>query len=186
MQTSLRTFFQLDYPDYEILFCVADADDSAIPVIRKLMAEFTHIPSRLHIGAASAGANPKVNNLIPVYDRALHDRILISDSNVRVPPCYLRRMVSVMANDVGIVTAVVAGMEPSHWGGRLEAVYLNTFVARWMQIAYAIGHPCVMGKTMLFRRSVLDRFGGLKTLSRYVAEDYMAGQAMLRLVFAPK
>ena len=146
-----------------------------------LMREFSQVPARLHIGAAPAGPNPKVCNLIPGYELARHDLILISDSNVRVWPGYLSALSHCVREDVGVVTAVVAGIHGRGLGGRLEAAYLNTCVARWMWIAYAIGYPCVIGKTMLFRRSVMNRFGGLRNLAKYVAEDYMAGQAMHRL-----
>jgi ceramide glucosyltransferase len=60
-------------------------------------------------------------------------------------------------------------------------VYLNTFYARWMMLAAAIGRPCVVGKSMLFKRSTAERFGGLKFLSRYLAEDYQAGEAIRKL-----
>ncbi len=181
MEESLRTFFQQDYPDFEIVFCVADTTDPTIRLIIALMREFPRVATRLHVGEAIAGANPKVCNMIPAYEIARHDLLLISDSNVRVWPTYLRELAACMNEDVGVVTAVVAGREGRGLGGRLEAAYLNTCVARWMWMAYAIGYPCVIGKTMLFRRSVMNRFGGLRNLAKYVAEDYMAGQAMHRL-----
>lgn len=183
IEGSLRTFFELDYPEFELIFCVAEPEDPVVRVVGKLVREYPRVCARIHIGAADKGPNPKVNNLIPGYELARHDHILISDSNVRVWPEYLHRVQEAMGSGVGVVTAVVAGRDGLGIGGNLEAVYLNTFVARWMHLAHAVGYPCVIGKTMFFRRSVLERVGGLKSFARYVAEDHMAGQAMRRLGF---
>lgn len=181
MEQSLRTFFEQDYPEFEIIFCVADPLDPTIRLVMGLMREYAHVPVRLHVGEAHAGPNPKVNNLIPGYEIARFDLALISDSNVRVWPTYLKALAACLDDQVGVVTAVVAGRDAKGLGGKLEAAYLNTSVARWMWIAHAIKHPCVIGKTMLFRRSTMNRFGGLRGLARYVAEDYTTGQAMNRL-----
>ncbi|MBI3543663.1 MAG: glycosyltransferase, partial [Deltaproteobacteria bacterium] len=110
-----------------------------------------------------------------------HDLVLISDSNVRVESDYLRRVVAHLDNDVGMVTAVVAGADAESTGGRLEATYLNTFYARWMFLAEKAGNTCVVGKSMLFSRKVAARFGGIRALGRYLAEDYMAGVAMRKI-----
>ena len=107
--------------------------------------------------------------------------ILISDSNVRVQAGYLRRKVVFLKPGIGVVTAAVAGHAPLGWGGRLEATYLNTFYARGLSLAFASGNPCVIGKSMLFRRSVAARFGGLKALADYLAEDYALGEEMRKL-----
>ena len=110
-----------------------------------------------------------------------HDWVLISDSNVRVNPDYLKRLVAHLSPGVGMVTAVIAGQDASGVGGNLEATYLNTFYARGMNIAAGFGRVCVVGKSMLFQRSTAKRFGGMRTLGCYLAEDYMAGEAMRRL-----
>lgn len=178
---NLESFFRLDYPEFELLFSVADAYDPAGRIVMDLMERYPTVNAELVVGAVDVGTNPKINNLIRTYDRATHDWILISDSNVRVDPDYLKRLVAEIENCTGIVTSVVAGRSPEGLGGQLEATYLNTFYARAMLLASSAGHPCVIGKSMLFRKSAAERFGGLKNLSRYLAEDYMAGQAMLKL-----
>ncbi len=180
-EANIRSFFLLDYPCFEILFSVSHADDPAIEVVKTVMAEFPDVKARLIVGSVTVGPNPKVNNLVISYDEASYDCLLISDSNVRVEPDYLRRIVPLLRSDVGIVTSIVAGHNPQGLGGVLEATYLNSFYARWMHLTNAAGHPCVVGKSMLFRRSTLDRIGGIRVLGRYVAEDYMAGKAVQRL-----
>lgn len=133
------------------------------------------------MGSVQLGSNPKINNLALSYAHAVNDWILISDSNVRVKPNYLKNLVAHVSAGTGIVTAVIAGTEASGLGGRLEATYLNSFYARWMRVAAQFRRPCVVGKTMLFRRSMFARFGGIKVLGLYLAEDYMAGEAAQQL-----
>ncbi len=181
LEKNLESFFQLDYPRYEILFSVMDGNDPAYETVQNLIKKYPQIPARIIIGAVNVGTNPKINNLIRSYEQAQYDWVLISDSNVRVNPRYLKNLVAHLDNDTGIVTSVVSGMSPLGAGGRLEATYLNSFYARGMVFASALGFPCVVGKSMLFRKSTADRFGGLKNLARYLAEDYMAGEAMKRL-----
>ncbi len=174
-------FFNLDYPCYELIYSVADSGDPVIPILEGLRKQYPICDARLIIGDEPIGPNPKVNNLVRSYAQAKYDLLLISDSNVRVDADYLKRIVPLHKTGVGVVTAVVAGAYPQGLGGRLEATYLNSFYARWMQISQAVGHSFVVGKQMLFRRTDMDRFGGIQNLGRYIAEDYMAGQAMRRL-----
>src|SRR6185437_12187382 len=89
LRENLETFFHLDYPEFEILFSVADPDDPAAQIVRDLIALHPEIKAELIVGQVEVGANPKVNNLVFSYGRARHDWVLISDSNVRVPPDYL-------------------------------------------------------------------------------------------------
>lgn len=182
LEANLESFFTQDYPGVEFIFSVADANDPATLVVRRLIERYPHVNARLLVHSANVGPNPKVNNLVGGYAAAANDLILVSDSNVRVPARYLRRVVETLDDPgVGIVTAAITAQAPEGLGGKLEAVYLNTFFARWMVAAGAMGFPTVLGKSMLFRRTTAERFGGIKNLARYLAEDYMAGVAMLLL-----
>ncbi len=181
LRQNLESFFRLSYPSYELIFSVAHSNDPAIKVVEHLQREYPHIHSWLVIGDVKAGPNPKVNNLIRSYELATHDLILISDSNVRVPVHYLTRLSEELAPGVGVVTSIVAGVAPHDFGGKLEAAYLNTFYARGMELAFATGNPCVVGKSMLFRKSVAASFGGIRALGCYLAEDYALGEEMRKL-----
>jgi len=181
LRENLEGFFNLDYPQYELIFSIADREDPAREIVESLIAQYPAARARLILGDVNVGPNPKVNNLIRSYERATHDWLLISDSNVRAAPDYLKRLVAHLDPSVGMVSAAVAGHDPEGWGGNLEAVYINTFYARMMAGAEAFVQPCVVGKCMLFRRSTADRFGGIRAMARYLAEDYMAGEAVLEL-----
>lgn len=181
LSQNLESFFHLDYPAYELLFSIADAKDPARSIVEDLMRRFPGINCRLFIGEEVVGINPKVNNIVRSFESAQNDLILISDSNIRVRANYLKRVAAHMDQSVGVVTAVVAGFAPSGLGGWLETIYLNTFYARGMNIAFHVGKPCVVGKSMLFRKSQALRFGGVRALGNYIAEDYILGEMMRKL-----
>ncbi len=176
LRDNLERFFRLDYPQYELLFSVADEADPACLIIRELMSLYPQVRAELILGDIDCGPNPKINNLVKGYDRASFDWILISDSNARVESDYLKRLVSYIESDVGMVTSAISGEYSANWPGHLESVILNSFYTRNLVSAYAIGQTIVIGKSMLFRKSIADQFGGLRALANYLAEDYIAGQ----------
>lgn len=178
---NLESFFNLDYPSYELLFSISSSDDPVITVVRDLFKRYPEVRAKLICELSEKGPNPKINNLLRAYQEAQSDLVLISDSNIRAKPDYLRNLIPDMAQSVGVITAVVAGTCPKGIGGWLEASYLNTFFNRWMFLSKQFGFPSVIGKSMLFRKSTLKRAGGLEVLGRYIAEDYMAGHAVLKL-----
>lgn len=190
LEENLRSYFTQDYPAFEIVFCVQDPADPAAPVAQALMEEFPSVSARIVVNASGESLNPKVGNLIVAAEAARHDLLLVSDSNTRVDPGFLRRLVPHFDGTVGVITAAVAGRGAASLGAHMEALYLNTFYTRWMFLTAAMGVPCVVGKCMLFSRSAAARFGGLANLSRYIAEDYMTGVAVkhlgLRTVLLPE
>ena len=174
---NLASLAAQDYPSYEILVAAEDARDPALEVARRVQDDFPDVRIGVHAGARPLGLNPKVNLLSALFDRARHDTVLISDSNVRVDPRYLREVAAEMSDPaVGLVTNIVVG-EGSGLGALLEALHLNSFVAAATSIArVAVGRACVIGKSMLLRRSDLARMGGLRQVRNVLAEDFLIGR----------
>ena len=151
LEENLRSFFQLDYPTYQLLFCVADADDPAIAVVQKLLAEFPDHDAQLVVGCPAFGLNPKVENLAAMDRYRKHDVILISDSNVRVRPSLPPRDGLLPGRAGGR-----AGDEPVRraWARRtparcMENLQLNGFIAGGVALASVLRVTCVVGKSML-------------------------------------
>jgi len=174
---NLASLARQAYPDFEILVGAEDAWDPALEVARRVRADFPGVRIGVHAGARALGLNPKVNLLSALFDRARHDTVLISDSNVRVGPDYLRETSAEMADPaVGLVTNIVVG-EGAGLGALLETLHLNSFVAAATSLArVAGGRACVIGKSMLLRRSDLDRLGGLREVRNVLAEDFVIGR----------
>ncbi|MDR3639296.1 MAG: ceramide glucosyltransferase [Isosphaeraceae bacterium] len=176
LEENLRSFFRLDYPVYQILFCVADDDDPAIPVVQQLLAEFPDQDARLIVGCPAFGLNPKVESLAAMYRYRRHDVILISDSNVRVRASYLRETACYLADPgVGLVSNIFAGVEESQIGAVLENLHLNGFIAGGVAAAGALGVTCVVGKSMLMPVRVLEAIGGFAAVRNLLAEDQVIG-----------
>lgn len=177
LEANLVTFFEQDHPAYELVFGVEGQDDPAIDVVRRLRARYPQVPVRLVVHEGRPGANPKVRNLLAMLPAAAHDRVLISDSNVAVPPHYLREMVGVLDEPgVGLATSLIAGTGDEGLGACLESLHLNGMVAAGIALPTAMGKACVIGKSMMFRRSVLDALGGLESLGHVLAEDFVMGK----------
>lgn len=183
LEENLERFFHLTYPRFELLFCVADENDPAKFLVERLIQKFPNVDAKILVGNSDSGWNPKIQNLIKGYQAARFDVVLISDSNVCIESDYLSRLIFHLDEEgVGLVTSlVIADSSSSSLVGKLEALLMNTYYTKWMLIAAAFSKPLVLGKSMLFRRSVFERFGGIEKLSVYLAEDYMSGFAIDKL-----
>lgn len=176
LEENLRSFFHLDYPVYQLIFGVADGDDPAIGVVRKLQEEYPGHDTTLVVGNPAFGLNPKVENLAAMDRHRRHDVILISDSNVRVRPSYLRETACYLAEPgVGLVSNLFAGVGESHAGAVMENLQLNGFIAGGVAGATVLRVTCVVGKSMLMPVSALEAIGGFAAVRNLLAEDQAIG-----------
>jgi ceramide glucosyltransferase len=171
---TLRSTFELDYPDYEILFCVASASDAVLPLVNDLIAENAGASARVLIGDERVSPNPKLNNVLKGWRTARHQWIIIADSNVLMPRDYIQRLFASWRTDTGLVASPPIGCRPHGIWAELECAFLNTYQARWQYVVDSFGYGFAQGKTMLWRRADLDRAGGIEALGKEVAEDAAA------------
>lgn len=174
LERCLASSFKLDWPAYEILFCVAKADDPAASLVRRLMAEHPEVQARLLVGEDLFSANPKLNNVVKGWRSARYDWIVMTDSNVLMPPDTIERMLARWDDRTGLVCSPPAGTEPENGGAFLESAWLDSFQARWQLFADATGFGFAQGKSMLFNRQLITRLGGFERLGEEVAEDAAA------------
>jgi ceramide glucosyltransferase len=170
-EATLRSTFALDWPDYEILFCVARADDPVVPLVRALIEAHPERAARLLIGEDRISANPKLNNVAKGWVAARHDWVVIADSNVAMPPDAIQRLTARWTADTGAVCSPPAGSRPETFWAEVECAFLNTYQARWQFLADAAGIGFAQGKAMLLRRDVVERRGGIAALGAELAED---------------
>ncbi len=182
LAANLESFFTQDYPALELVFGVEDPLDAALPVVAALSRRYPHVACRVVVHGGGRAINPKVRNLQGMVPRASHELLLVSDSNVRVPPHYVREMVEVLRADpeAGLVTSLFAGQGEDSLGSALENVQLNGFCAAGATLPTAAGEPAVIGKSLLFSRTVFERLGGFARVADVLAEDYVMGKMFQR------
>ena len=177
-EDNLRSFCRQDYGTYQIVFGVRDADDPAIAVVRRIISEFPERDIGLVIDDRQVGANQKVGNLVNMMAAAKHDILIVSDSDMRVAPDYIARMVAPFAApEVGTTTALYAGSARGGLASKLGALYINDWFFPSSLLAVALGElKYCFGATIAIRRPVLDAIGGFAALADYIADDYVLGR----------
>lgn len=167
---TLRAALRLD-GQYEILFCVADATDDVVPLVREAMWRTPNTPARLLIGDVAGYVNPKLRNMARGYAEARHPWVAFVDSNVLMPRDYLTRLFGAWTSGTGAVTAPAVGSRPRGFGASLECAFLNTYQARWQFAASAAGLGFAQGKCLFVRRDLFEGGGGINAFASEPAED---------------
>ena len=178
MESNLRTFFEQDYPAFEILFAVREPDDPAGAVVKKLQQEYPEIPARLLVTGESPYPNAKVHSLSVVLAAATNDLVVMSDSDTRVNPRLLATVAAEFQDvHLGVATCPYRAVPDSSLGSRLEALSMNTdFIAGILVARMIEGMRFAVGPTIVARRRVLLAMGGFERLKDYLAEDFVMGR----------
>ena len=176
---TFRSHCLQDYGSYEIVFGVSEADDPAVPSVRRLQQEFPEIPIQLVVCSQNLGANTKVSNLVQMLRVARHDVVIVNDSDIRVDREYLRRVVGPLENPgLGMVTCLYCGIANSSLGSKLESIGISTDFAAGVLVARLIegGVKFGLGSTLAFRKRDLEAVGGFELLVDHLADDYEIGK----------
>ncbi|PDT51461.1 ceramide glucosyltransferase [Sinorhizobium sp. NG07B] len=171
---TLESAFRLDWPEYEVIFCVADAKDPLIPLIEAARRRHPGIPAAILIGDDRISANPKLNNCVKGWNAAAHEWVVLADSNVLMPADYLVRLMAAWRPECGLVCSTPLGSRPNGFWAEVECAFLNAHQARWQYAGEALGFGFAQGKSMLWRKSLLDANGGIQALAAEIAEDAAA------------
>jgi ceramide glucosyltransferase len=183
LEANLASFASQEWGAFEVLLGLHDPGDPAGPAARAAVERW---PGRFRvvIQGPDLGMNPKVSQLASLAAAAHHPVLVVSDSNVRVGPGYLAEIAARLEDpEVGLVTHLIAGVGERRWGALLENLHLAGGVATGIAAAKAIaGRDVVMGKSMALRIEDLAALGGLEPVKDLLAEDYVLGQMVPRLL----
>ncbi len=179
LESYIESFFRQDYPHYEILFCARSMDDAGLEIARQVAARHPEIPAKfLSTGGEPDYINAKVASMELMAAAAAYDIFVVSDSDVRVTPDYLRAVALPFADPrVGAVTCPYRGVaaEGGLWA-RLEAVGMSVEMTSGVLAARTFeGMKFVLGPTMAFRRETIRRMGGFKVTADYCSDDFVLG-----------
>lgn len=185
LEPHLATFFEQDYPAYEILFCARSPEDAGLATARRVAARYPHIPVKfLATGGQPDYINDKAISMELMEAHAAHDIFVISDSDVRVTPGYLRSMALPFTDArVGGLTCLYRGVaaEGGLWA-RLEAVGMSVEMTAGVLVARSMeGMQFTLGPTMAFRREAIRRMGGFRVTADYCADDFVLGNETYKL-----
>jgi ceramide glucosyltransferase len=175
---NFASFCRQDYPEFEILFAVSDAEDPAVPVVQKLVADFPGRSIRLIVVPERLGANTKVSNLCRLVREARHDLLVITDSDVRVEPGYLRSIAATFRGPrVGGVTALYRGRDNLQFVAAMDCVGSSAAFCGAALVARELeGLKFMMGSTMATTKERLAEIGGFEVLLDLHSDDYELGR----------
>jgi ceramide glucosyltransferase len=175
---NFASFCKQDYPDYEVLFCVGEEDDPVVPTLQKLARDFPERRIRVLFGSGGKGSNDKVVKLARLVSEAQHEVVVISDSDVRVRPDYLRTVVAPLADPkVGAVTCFYVPIDDKTFTESLQTIgmfsdfYVGILVARQLD-----GVKFALGPTIATTRTRLAGFGGYEAIENRPADDLLVGR----------
>ena len=185
LEAHLATFFEQDYPEYEILFCARTENDAGLETARRVAARYPNIAAKfLSTGGEPDYINAKVASLELMEAEAAYEILVISDSDVRVSPDYLRAVALPFADEkVGAMCCPYRGVaaEGGFWA-RLEAVGMSVEMTSGVLVARMMeGMQFVLGPTMAFRRDAIRRMGGFAVTADYCADDFVLGNETFKL-----
>ncbi|MCL2659989.1 MAG: glycosyltransferase [Acidobacteriaceae bacterium] len=178
---NFASFCRQDYPNYEILFCIGDTDDPAYPVLQQLIADFPETKIRIIVGSGRVATNDKVAKLERMVQEAAYEHLVISDSDVRVEPTYLRRLIAPMADTkTGAVTCFYVPCEDGeegNWVQRLQDVGMLSDFYPGILVAWQLdGVKFALGPTICTTRTHLQEFGGYASIENKPADDLLIGR----------
>jgi ceramide glucosyltransferase len=180
LEQNLISFCDQDYPEYEVIFCIEDESDPAVSVVKRVISESEHSRCQLKliVPCPRTGMNPKISNLKYGYEAARYDVIVYNDSEVRVAPDYLRKVVAPLADPkVGAVTGLPVYVHAQNWVAGLEALTLNANVFGLLISPFLLGKlDAVIGATVALRRQVLEECQLFEVAKDHVADDGIIGQ----------
>ncbi len=177
LAANLESFFQQDYPDYEVIFGARDADNPAVKIAEQIRARHPRVPSRVIVSGPPAWPNAKVFSLDKMIAASSRSYFIISDSDVQVAPDFLRNTIPPLLDPtVGLVTCMYRGIPASDFWSWLEALGLSVEMSSGVMVADMMeGMRFALGPAMAVRRDAIDAIGGIAAVADYYSDDFELG-----------
>jgi ceramide glucosyltransferase len=179
LEANLRTFFEQAHVEFELLFAVRDASDPAVHIVKKLQAEYPERAARLIVTGEPPYPNAKVYSLDRMLLLAQHDLLVMSDSDIRVAPGFLRAVAAEFTDPrIALATCPYRAIAGRSIWSQLEAEGMNTDFLAGLLVARLIeGVRFAVGPTVAARKQALAAIGGFAKLKDYLAEDFVMGRS---------
>jgi ceramide glucosyltransferase len=177
LEQNLESFFLEDYPDYEIIFGARDAENPALEIAERVRARYPHIKSRVVLSGPPTWPNAKVFSLQKMIAATDRSYFVLSDSDVRVAPDFLRNTIPPLLNPkAGLVTCMYRGIPASDFWSSLEALGLSVEMSSGVMVADMLeGMRFALGPAMTARRDAIDAIGGIAATADFYSDDFELG-----------
>jgi ceramide glucosyltransferase len=178
LEECLEGYFQLDYPEYELIFCARKVEDAGLAVARKLAERYPRIPVTILHSGEPPWMNARCYSMHLMAHAARHDLLVATDADIPVGPEYLREMVAPFRDPaIGVSTCIYRGLAiDGGFGEGLEALGMSVEMTSGVLVASMLeGMRFTLGPSCAVRKQTLARIGGFERLGNYAAEDYMLG-----------
>uniref|UniRef100_A0A5K3ENC9 ceramide glucosyltransferase n=1 Tax=Mesocestoides corti TaxID=53468 RepID=A0A5K3ENC9_MESCO len=173
LQENIISHFELCYPNFEIIFCVEDPNDPAVEVVQLLLHKYPNVDAKLIIGGNGNVVNPLVNNALPAYDAAKYDLIWMSTSRIKVNTDIMVEMV-LKSEDPSVALVHQLPFCTDQWSfiNAVEKICFGCALGRSAMALNQMEMLCFTGMSYIFKKPILDRFGGFARYGKFLAEDY--------------
>lgn len=177
LEQNLESFFQQDYPDYEIIFGARDSDNPALQVAERVRLRHPHVKSTVVLSGPPTWPNAKVFSLQKMIAVSTRSYFIISDSDVRVAPDFLHNTIPPLLDaKVGLTTCMYRGIPASDFWSSLEALGLSVEMSSGVVVADMLeGMRFALGPAMAARRDAIDAIGGIAATADYYSDDFELG-----------
>jgi ceramide glucosyltransferase len=184
MERNLESFFEQDYPQFELLFCARHATDEGLQLAERVGRRYPHVDAQyITCGEPMPKFhNAKVYSLAKLDSVAKYDRYVTADADVRVKRDYLRRMVQNLRDpDIALASCIYRGTAHEHasFASQLDAVGKSVEMTSGVLVAVMLeGTKFALGATMVLPRQSFQDVGGFDELGQFYADDFVIGNRL--------
>ncbi len=177
LKENLESFFQQDYPEFEIILGARDADDAGLQIADTIRKRYPQVKSRIVVSGPPTWPNAKVFSLSKMIPGSTNDYFVISDSDVRVSPDFLRQVIPPLLDaQIGLVTCPYRGVSAGDFWSTLEALGMSVEMPSGVMVAEMLeGIRFALGPAVALRREVLEKIGGIAATADYYSDDFVLG-----------
>jgi ceramide glucosyltransferase len=190
METNLVSFFEQEYPEFELLFCARHETDEGLKLARRVAERYPQVNARFVTCGEPPESfhNAKVYSLMKLDSVAQHELYVTSDSDARVERGYLREMVQYLKQPgVGLASCVYLGTvdeteKRAGLSAHLDAVGKSVEMTSGVMVADMLeGTKFALGPTMAVRKQSFQDVGGFEELGTFYADDFVIGNRLAKM-----
>ncbi len=174
---NLESFFRQDYPNFEIIFGAREVSDAGLQIAEQLCKRYPKINSRIVVSGPPTFPNAKVFSLSKMIPLSNNNYFVLSDSDVRVEPDFLRNVITpALDPKIGLVTCPYRGVPSGDLWSTLEALGMSVEMPSGAIVADMLeGVRFALGPAVAVRRDALDKIGGISATADFYSDDYELG-----------